>query len=121
MTALNGPQDQAEEMMTSFKRRRDLMVGGLNRIDGIECLRPRGAFYAWPNVTDACRMVGAKDSEDFRKRLLQEAGVAVLSDIHFGHRNMGEGEHIRFSYATSEANIQEGLRRIKDYIRKSAR
>ena len=121
LTALNGPQNQAEEMMASFKRRRHLIVEGLNRIDGIRCLRPRGAFYAWPNVTDACRMVGAKDSEDFRKRLLQEAGVAVLSDIHFGHRNIGEGEHIRFSYATSEANIQEGLRRIKDYIRKSAR
>ncbi|HJX23001.1 MAG TPA: pyridoxal phosphate-dependent aminotransferase [Candidatus Bathyarchaeia archaeon] len=118
LTALNGPQDRAEEMMASFKRRRDLIVDGLNRVDGMKCLRPRGAFYAWPNVTDACKIVGAKDSEDFRKRLLQEAGVAVLSDIHFGHRNLGEGEHVRFSYATSEANIQEGLRRIKDYIGK---
>jgi aspartate/methionine/tyrosine aminotransferase len=66
------------------------------------------------------RLVGAKDSEDFRKRLLYGAGVAVLSDIHFGHRNKGEGEHIRFSYATSDINIKEGLKRIKDYINKNS-
>jgi aspartate/methionine/tyrosine aminotransferase len=118
LAALTGPQEEARKMMLSFKKRRDIIVEGLNRIDGITCLNPGGAFYAWPNVTDACRIVGAEDSEEFRKRLLSETGVAVLSDIHFGHRNIGEGEHIRFSYATSEANILDGLRRIKDYIGK---
>jgi aspartate/methionine/tyrosine aminotransferase len=116
LAALTGPQDEAEEMVMSFKRRRDLIVEGLNAIEGIRCLRPSGAFYAWANVTEACRLVGARDSEDLRKRLLYDAGVAVLSDIHFGERNMGEGEHVRFSYATSEENIVAGLKRIEDYI-----
>jgi len=119
LAALTGPQDESRRMMLSFKRRRDLIVDGLNSIKGIKCLKPGGAFYAWPNVTEACKMVGAKDSEEFRTRLLYDAGVAVLSDIHFGHRNEGEGEHIRFSYATSEENIEEGLRRIKEYIQMS--
>jgi len=114
--ALTGPQDESERMMLSFKRRRDIIVKGLNEIKGVNCIVPGGAFYAWPNVTEACKLVGSEDSEDFRKRLLYDAGVAVLSDIHFGHRIEGEGEHIRFSYATSEENIKEGLRRIKDYI-----
>jgi aspartate/methionine/tyrosine aminotransferase len=116
LAALAGPQDESYKMMLSFKKRRDLIVDGLNKIEGVKCLRPGGAFYAWPNVTEACKLVGAKDSEEFRKRLLYDAGVAVLSDIHFGHRNKGEGEHIRFSYATSEENIKEGLRRIRQYI-----
>jgi len=117
LTALTGPQDESMKMMLSFKKRRDLIVEGLNKIEGVKCLKPGGAFYAWPNVTEACKLVGEKDSEEFRKRLLIDAGVAVLSDIHFGHRNKGEGEHTRFSYATSEENINEGLRRIRQYIR----
>jgi len=116
LAALTGPQDESERMMRSFKKRRDIIVEGLNKIEGIKCLKPGGAFYAWPNVTEACRIVGVEDSEEFRKRLLYDAGVAVLSDIHFGFKNEGEGEHIRFSYATSEENIKEGLRRIKRYI-----
>lgn len=116
MAALNGPQDESRKMMESFKRRRDLIVNGLNEIPGIKCLKPRGAFYAWPNISKACYIIGADDSESFRKGLLYEAGVAVLSDIHFGQRNQGEGEHIRFSYATSESNIKEGLKRIRTYI-----
>ena len=119
LEALKGPQDEAEEMVQSFKRRRDLIVEGLNAIEGITCFKPGGAFYVWPNVTEACKMVGARDSEDFRKRLLNEAGVAVLSDIHFGLRNKGEGEHIRFSYATSDKNIKEGLKRTREYIAKN--
>ncbi|NHJ32600.1 MAG: pyridoxal phosphate-dependent aminotransferase [Asgard group archaeon] len=117
LEALSGPQDETLKMMLSFKKRRNLIVDGLNNIEGLKCLKPGGAFYAWPNVTEACKMVGAINSEEFRKRLLNEAGVAVLSDIHFGHKNKGEGEHIRFSYATSERNIIEGLRRIKYFIK----
>jgi len=118
LAALTGPQDESKKMMLSFKRRRNIIVKGLNEIEGITCLLPGGAFYAWPNITEACRLVGAHDSEDFRKRLLYDAGVAVLSDIHFGQRIEGEGEHIRFSYATSEKNIGEGLRRIREYMEK---
>jgi aspartate/methionine/tyrosine aminotransferase len=103
-------------MMESYTKRRDIIVEGLNRIPGVNCLMPGGAFYAWPNVTEACNLVGVPDSEEFRKLLLDEAGVAVLSDIHFGHKNPGEGEHIRFSFATSEENILEGLKRIRLFI-----
>jgi len=114
--ALTGPQEESHEMMRSYTKRRDIIVDGLNSIPGINCLMPGGAFYAWPNVTEACKLVGVSDSEEFRKRILDEVGVAVLSDIHFGHRNIGEGEHIRFSYATSEENIREGLARIRRFI-----
>jgi aspartate/methionine/tyrosine aminotransferase len=116
LAALTGPQDDAEQMAASFQRRRDIIVQGLNEIEGIHCLRPGGAFYVWPNVTEACQRVGADDAEEFRQRLLRDAGVAVLSDIHLGYKISGEGEHIRFSYATSEATIREGLQRINEYI-----
>ncbi len=114
--ALTGPQDEVKKMVKSYKERRDLIVEGLNEIPGIRCLLPKGTFYVWPNVTEACRRVGAKDSEVFRKRLLDEAGVAGLSDIHFGSRIPGEGQHLRFSYVSSHEDIKEGLRRVKDYI-----
>ncbi|MBQ04612.1 aspartate aminotransferase [Candidatus Bathyarchaeota archaeon] len=116
LAALTGPQEESYEMMESYTKRRDIIVEGLNRIPGVNCLMPGGAFYAWPNVTEACNLVGVPDSEEFRKLLLDEAGVAVLSDIHFGHKNPGEGEHIRFSFATSEENILEGLKRIRRFI-----
>ena len=117
--ALNGPQVEAEKMRQSFLDRRDLIVGLLNKVPGITCRTPGGAFYAWPNVTAACRMVGAKDSEEFRKRLLNEAGVAVLADIHFGARVPDEGQHIRFSYAASPEAIRAGVGRIADFIAKN--
>jgi aspartate/methionine/tyrosine aminotransferase len=116
LAALTGPQDDAKQMVASFQRRRDIIVNGLNTIDGIHCLCPGGAFYVWPNVTEACRQVGVKDAEAFRKYLLHEAGVAVLSDIHLGQKIAGEDEHIRFSYATSDDNIREGLQRIRELV-----
>ncbi|MEM2320750.1 MAG: pyridoxal phosphate-dependent aminotransferase [Candidatus Bathyarchaeia archaeon] len=116
LTALTGPQDDSRRMIERFRVRREIIVEGLNKIEGVKCVNPKGAFYVWPNVTEACRIVGANDAEEFRRRLLYEAGVAVLADIHFGHKNEGEGEHIRFSYATSEENIREGLRRLKAFI-----
>ncbi|MCJ7686002.1 MAG: pyridoxal phosphate-dependent aminotransferase [Desulfobacteraceae bacterium] len=115
--ALQGPQEQPDKMMAIFKGRRDLIVNGLNEVEGVTCLSPGGAFYAWPNVTELCKIVGASDSEEFRKKLLYDAGVAVLADIHFGMRVPGEGQHIRFSYATSNENIIQGIERIKDFIR----
>ena len=118
--ALNGPQDAAEMMKASFLKRRDLIVGLLNQVPGVSCLVPGGAFYAWPNVTEACRMTGCADSEEFRKKLLNEAGVAVLADIHFGSRVAGEGQHIRFSYAASEQAIRDGVARIAEWVRKNS-
>ena len=119
LEAINGPQDAAEMMKQSFLGRRDLIVGLLNRVPGVTCQTPPGAFYAWPNVTEACRMIGAKDSEEFRKRLLNEAGVAVLADIHFGSRVPGEGQHVRFSYAASNEMIEKGVARMAGFITKN--
>ncbi len=119
--AINGPQDDAEHMRRSFLQRRDLIVGLLNQVPGVTCQSPGGAFYAWPNVTEACRMIGAKDSEEFRVRLLNEAGVAVLADIHFGPRVPDEGQHIRFSYAASSEAIEKGVARLADFVRRNAK
>jgi aspartate/methionine/tyrosine aminotransferase len=119
--AINGPQDAAEAMKRSFLERRDLIVRLLNEVPGVKCLTPGGAFYVWPNVTEACRMIGAADSEEFRKRLLNEAGVALLADIHFGARVPGEGQHVRFSYAASKEAIEKGVARMADFIRKNTK
>ncbi len=119
VAAINGPQDDAEMMRAKFLERRNLIVQRLNAVPGIQCLASGGAFYAWPNVTEACKLTGCKDSEEFRKRLLHEAGVAVLADIHFGHRVPNEGQHIRFSYATQNENIENGVARIADWIAKN--
>jgi len=116
--AINGPQGAAEAMRRSFLERRDLIVGLLNGVPGIECRTPGGAFYAWPNVTEACKMTGCADSEEFRKRLLVEAGVAVLADIHFGRRVPGDGQHIRFSYAASPDAIRSGIARLDAFVRR---
>ena len=115
--AINGPQQSVDEMRARFLERRDLIVGLLNAVPGITCKLPGGAFYAWPNVTEACRRVGAADSEAFRKRLLHEAGIAVLADIHFGRRVPGDGQHIRFSYAASNAAIERGIERLDAFVR----
>jgi len=117
--AITGSQDCVDEMHARFRKRRDLIVRLLNDVPGITCRTPGGAFYAWPNVTEACRRVGAADSEAFRKRLLHEAGIAVLADIHFGRRVPGDGQHIRFSYAASNAAIEQGIARLDDFVRRS--
>ena len=116
--AINGPQDSVVEMHARFVERRDLIVRLLNAVPGVTCRTPGGAFYAWPNVTEACRRVGAQHSEAFRKRLLHEAGIAVLADIHFGRRVPGDGQHIRFSYATSNAAIEAGIERLDAFVRR---
>ena len=117
MEALRGPQDAVDRMVAEFRRRRDHIVQGLNAIEGITCRTPLGAFYVFPNVTGACRKLGFKDSKEFQERLLYEANVAVLPRTAFGVRNEGEaGEYIRLSYATSKANIVEGLRRLASFI-----
>jgi aspartate aminotransferase len=121
LEAITGPQADAEAMRRSFLERRDLIVSLLNQVPGISCKTPGGAFYAWPNVTEACKRTGCADSEEFRKRLLNEAGVAVLADIHFGRRVPGDGQHVRFSYAASPAAIRSGIERIASFIETSSR
>ena len=116
--AVTGPQEAADAMRASFLERRNLIVGLLNKVPGVACKVPGGAFYAWPNVTEACAITGCADSEVFRKRLLTEAGVAVLADIHFGRRVPGDGQHIRFSYAASPVAIREGISRLEAFVRR---
>jgi aspartate/methionine/tyrosine aminotransferase len=117
--AINGPQEDANRMRDIFHERRELIVGLLNQVPGVSCQSPGGAFYVWPNVTEACTMIGARDSEELRARLLNEAGVAVLADIHFGPRVPNEGQHIRFSYAASNEAIRKGVERMADFIRRN--
>jgi aspartate aminotransferase len=117
--ALNGPQDDSQRMRDIFFERRNLIVKLLNEVPGVTCQSPGGAFYVWPNVTEACARIGASDSEDLRTRLLNEAGVAVLADIHFGPRVPNEGQHIRFSYAASTEAIQKGVERMAEFIRRN--
>lgn len=119
--ALTGNQDDHVRMMQSFTRRRNIIVESLNDLEGVTCLKPGGAFYVWPNVTELCKMVGAESAEALRKRLLYEANVAVLADSQFGKPVPGEGNHVRFSYATSEANIAQGMERIRDWTKKAKR
>ena len=118
--ALNGPQDATRKMVEIFSKRCKLIVDGLNDIKGIKCLKPKGAFYVFPNVTQACKKLGFATSEEFQKYLLHEAGVAVLPRSSFGVRNAGENnEYVRLCYAVSEKEIIEGLARIKKAVEKN--
>lgn len=114
--ALSGSQDKANEMYKEFKERRDLIVSLLNDINGVKCLTPGGAFYVYPNVTEAVKKLGLKTAEDLRKKILDN-GVAVLADIHFGKKLKSEkNQYIRLSYATSKENIKKGVDIIKSVI-----
>ncbi len=108
MEALTGSQDEARRMCDEFLKRRDHLVKGLNEIEGINCLLPRGAFYVFPDV----RALG-RPSKDVANQLLDEFGVAALSGTAFGA--MGEG-HLRFSYANSIENIDKALDRIASFV-----
>jgi len=105
--ALTGPQDEALAMVAEFKVRRDLLVDGLNAIDGISCKRPRGAFYVFPNITGL-----NLTSKEVETRLLDEFGVAALAGTSFGR--YGEG-YLRFSYANSQNNIRKALERFEEF------
>jgi aspartate/methionine/tyrosine aminotransferase len=106
VAALRGPRAPVEQMVAEFRRRRDVIVAGLNAIEGITCPMPTGAFYAFPNVR---RIDG--DSKRLADFLLTDSGVACLSGTAFGEYGRG---YLRFSYATSVENIREGLRRIQE-------
>jgi aspartate/methionine/tyrosine aminotransferase len=107
--ALTGPQDSVPKMVNEFKKRRDLIVSGLNRIPGISCVLPKGAFYVFPNV----KGVGV-DCNKLADYLLNNAGVACLPGIHFGR--YGDG-YLRFSYATSLDKINIALERIEKTVK----
>jgi aspartate aminotransferase len=105
LEALNGPQDSVELMVAEYRCRREIIVDGLNSIPGINCRKPQGAFYVFPNITS----IGMK-SIDLANLILEQAGVALLPGTSFG--DYGEG-FLRLSYANSIENIKEGLNRIR--------
>jgi aspartate/methionine/tyrosine aminotransferase len=95
-------------MVAEFRRRRDVFADGLNAIPGIRCLKPLGAFYLFPNISGA----GLR-SDEFARRLLNEAGVAALPGTAFGE--YGEG-YLRLSFASSMVNIEAALERIRKFV-----
>ena len=108
VAALTGPQDGVAAMLAEFRARRELVVSGLAALPSVTCRAPRGAFYAFPNVS--ALPLGADALAD---RLLEEAGVALLSGTAFGAA--GEG-HLRLSYATSRGRLAEGLARMGVFL-----
>ncbi len=109
MAALKGPQDAVEEMRMAFRERRDWLVAALNDIPGITCRMPRGAFYAFPNISAL-----GLSSHEFCRRLLEEFGVAAAWGTSFGE--YGEG-HFRLSYANSLENLKLAVDRIAAFAR----
>ena len=106
--ALKGPQDSFKNMMTAFEKRRNYLISELNSIPGISCFRPRGAFYAFPNIVKTGR-----DSLTLQNELLEQAGVGTVAGVGFGNR--GEG-FLRISYANSFENIEIALSRINKFL-----
>ncbi len=108
IAALTGPMEPTYAMVAEFKRRRDVIVDGLNSLPGVSCLRPHGAFYVFPNITGT-----GMDGRTLARRCLEEAGVAVLSGTAFGE--YGEG-YLRLSYANSVENIRKAIQRIGEML-----
>jgi aspartate/methionine/tyrosine aminotransferase len=109
--ALRGDQSSVDRMSAEFKRRRDAFVAGLNKIKGFSCLMPKGAFYAFPNITKT-----GWPAKKLADALLEQAGVACLAGTAFGE--YGEG-YLRFSVANSLENLNQALARIEDWVGKN--
>jgi len=112
VAALTGPRDEVNAMLAEFARRREAVVAGLNQLPGVSCAMPRGAFYAFPNITGT----GLR-SKELADRLLSEAGVAALAGTAFGE--YGEG-YLRLSYANSLENLLEALDAFGDLLSRRA-
>ena len=108
IAALDGPDDSINYMMEKFTKRRKLIYDGLNDIKGINCSMPGGAFYAFPNVKET-----GMNGQDFAKRCLHEAGVAVVPGTSFGKKAV---DYVRFSFAASQDDISKALENIKKMI-----
>ncbi len=112
IAAITEDQSEVLKMINTYKERRNILVDGLNSIDGISCLKPAGAFYVFPNIKQT-----GMDSKTFAFELLRNAGVGVCPGNDFGEA--GEG-YIRLCYATSTERILEGIKRIKEFVEKRA-
>ena len=107
--ALTGPQKWVDDVVDEFRKRRDLIIEGLNSLPGFSCHKPLGAFYVFPNITKT-----GMDSRTIANKILYDANVACLSGTSFGA--YGEG-YIRFSYANSTENIEKGIERIRAMLK----
>ena len=107
LEALTGPQDSVKQMTEAFDERRKFIYKRLNEIDGISCVEPEGAFYAFPDISET-----KMSSMEFASKLLDEALVAVVPGIAFG-----SDKHIRLSYAISINEIERGLNRIENWLK----
>jgi aspartate/methionine/tyrosine aminotransferase len=110
IAALKEDQSEIRRMMQLYRERRDVLVDGLNRINGISCSRSEGAFYVFPNIRKS-----GLTSEEFARLMLTKAGVALLPGTNFGRYGQG---YVRLTYATSVSNIREGLSRIRKVLNK---
>jgi aspartate aminotransferase len=108
LAAMTGPMDEIEGFRQSFERRRKIVVDGLNALPGVTCRMPGGAFYAFPNVKGTGR-----SSRDLAGDLLAKAYVALIPGESFGDNGAG---YLRLSYAASEAEIKEALKRMKEFL-----
>lgn len=121
--ALTGPQDSVKRMLAEYRRRREFVVEKLRDIPGVSCTLPRGAFYAYPNLSaflpsgnhPGHKNHGAASATELSQKLLREAGVAVVPGEAFGTT-----EHFRISYATSMENLAEGMKRFKRFFTEQA-
>ncbi len=111
LEAMNGPQESVSEMLAEYGRRRDFVIDRLRDIPGVTISTPKGAFYAYPNISVAYGSGRVKNSLDFASRLLEESHVAVVPGEAFG-----TNDHVRISYATSTAELERGLDRIHKFI-----
>jgi aspartate aminotransferase len=111
VAALKGPQDCVAEMKREYIELRDHVVKGLRSIPGITCTMPEGAFYAYPNISSFLGRGGLKSASDVGGRLLREAHVATVPGEGFGTH-----EHIRVSYATTKAELDRGLERMRKFF-----
>ncbi|HWK24720.1 MAG TPA: pyridoxal phosphate-dependent aminotransferase [Ureibacillus sp.] len=110
--AYNGPQDSVEEMRAAFESRLEIIYPKLNAIPGFNVIKPQGAFYLLPDVSEAAQKTGFTSVDEFATALLTEANVAVIPGSGFGLPST-----IRLSYATSLDNLEEAVRRIDNYVK----
>lgn len=108
IAAIDGPQDAVEDMLDAFDRRRKLVTGLLNEVPGVSCILPKGAFYAFPNISQTCWK-----AKPLASALLEEAGVALIGGPDFGI--LGEG-YIRVSCANSDDNIEQAIGRMAEFL-----
>ena len=111
VAALQGSQDCVAEMRAEYIKLRDHIVDGLRAIPGVQCNMPEGAFYVYPNISAFLGQGGVKSRGDFASGLLREAHVATVPGEGFG-----TSEHVRVSYATSQAELDRGLEGIRNFV-----